>query len=536
MKEQTNYEDVKAFLIARVSDPRQTEALPAQKLRLDEYTERLKLNGEYFAFDETAYKEDRQKFREIVDKIYAYPNFCIVVFDKIDRFTRDASSEIVQTMKAMVKEGKIELHFPSDNLIYHKNSPASDKTRLGMGMVFGEYYSSAISDNVKRRQEQKLHVGEFPGKAPVGYKNINTQDINGNIISKDIVPDPVRSKYIVKAYEMRLEGKSFRTIAKQLKEDGLRANTKGQGIVTQSQIETMLKNPFYYGVMRYNSKEYPHKYQPIIAKRLFDKVQLLNEDRNARHDKTLTHQTFTFSGIVRCATCGCTYSSYEKKGRVYMRCSKAKEGVDCDQPPTSEADLLPQVDEVLKQLSLSEGIVNQVLGILKGEHDNIQLFYKNAIKDTSDRVTTIAKRLDTLYEDRLDGRITTADYDKYVTKYKAEKDELEYKLVEYTNNDKSFVLTAEHLLRLAQNAQTIFQSSQPAQKNKILKALLANCQIDQKKAPTQSVEAFLGVGLCDQKFKLAPTTGLEPVTSKLTASCSTIELRRNTDNIIYATP
>lgn len=28
-------------------------------------------------------------------------------------------------------------------------------------------------------------------------------------------------------------------------------------------------------------------------------------------------------------------------------------------------------------------------------------------------------------------------------------------------------------------------------------------------------------------LSLAPTTGLEPVTSKLTASCSTIELRRN---------
>ena len=33
-------------------------------------------------------------------------------------------------------------------------------------------------------------------------------------------------------------------------------------------------------------------------------------------------------------------------------------------------------------------------------------------------------------------------------------------------------------------------------------------------------------------LSLAPTTGLEPVTSKLTASCSTIELRRNTEDII----
>src|SRR5262249_3699714 len=83
--EEKNYEGVKAFLIARVSDPRQTDALPAQKLRLDDYAERLKVISEYYAFDETAFKEDRQKFREIVEKVYGYPNFCIVVFDKIDR-------------------------------------------------------------------------------------------------------------------------------------------------------------------------------------------------------------------------------------------------------------------------------------------------------------------------------------------------------------------------------------------------------------------------------------------------------------------
>jgi site-specific DNA recombinase len=488
--EDKSYDGVKAFLIARVSDPRQTDALPAQKLRLDDYADRLKVIREYYEFDETAFKQDRQKFREIVEKVYDYPNFCIVVFDKIDRFTRDASSEVVQIMKQLVKEGKIELHFPSDNLIYHKDAPAADKTRLGMGMVFGEYYSSAISDNVKRKIEQKLHDGEFPGKSPIGYQNISETDGNGKVISKNIVPDPVRSKYIVKAYELRLEGKSFRTIAKILKEDGLRANTKLQGIVSQSQIETMLRNPFYYGVMKYSGGLYPHKYEPIIDKRLFDKVQALNEVRNNERDKTLTQQVFTFSGIIKCATCGCSISSYTKKGHVYMRCTRAKEGVPCDQPPTNEATLLPQVTAMLESLTISEQIVNQVLDILKNEHDNIQLFYRDAISETRDKIASLDKKMDILYDDRLDGRITIAQYDKFVTKYKADKEEYERKLVEYTNNDQSFVITAEHLLRLAQNAKQIFQSSQPAQKNKILRTLLANSVLDQKRLQLNLLKPF----------------------------------------------
>lgn len=89
--------------------------------------------------------------------------------------------------------------------------------------------------------------------------------------------------------------------------------------------------------------------------------------------------------------------------------------------------------------------------------------------------------------------ITVAEYDKYVTKFKAEKEDLEYKLIEDTNNDKSFVLTASHLLELAQNAQQIFQSSQPVQKNKILKALLANAQINQKRLQLNLLKPFKGI-------------------------------------------
>jgi len=492
-QEDRNYEGVKAFLIARVSDTRQTDALPAQNLRLEDYAKRLKLNAEYFAFDETAYKEDRVKFKEIIDKINGYPDFCVIVFDKIDRFTRDASTEAVMVLKRLVREDKIELHFPSDNLTYHKNSPAADKTRLGMGMVFGEYYSSAISDNVKRKIQQKLHDGEFPGKAPIGYKNIATTDELGRITSKNIVPDPARKQYIEKAFQLRLEGLSFRSIAKVLKEEGLRANTNQQGVVSQSQMETMLKNSFYYGVMKYDGGTYPHKYEPIISKQLFDSVQAINDVRNIERNKTMTKQQYTFQGILKCATCGCSYSSYVKKGRVYMRCTKSKEGVVCDQPPTSEEHLLPQITELLDKLAISEQVLTQVLDILKKGHDDIQLYYQTAINETRSKIKNLDKKMDILYDDRLEGRITTSDYDKYIEKYKADKVELENKLSEYTNNDKSFVVTAEYLLKLAQSAKSVFESSQPAQKNKILRTLLANCKINQKRLQLNLLQPFMAL-------------------------------------------
>ncbi len=74
-------------------------------------------------------------------------------------------------------------------------------------------------------------------------------------------------------------------------------------------------------------------------------------------------------------------------------------------------------------------------------------------------------------------------------------DELDRKLVEFTNNDKSFVATSEYLLRLASRAKEIFESSQPAKKNRILQMLLANCTLNQKRLQLNLLKPFSGLVL-----------------------------------------
>jgi len=72
-------------------------------------------------------------------------------------------------------------------------------------------------------------------------------------------------------------------------------------------------------------------------------------------------------------------------------------------------------------------------------------------------------------------------------------DALDRKLVDFTNNDKSFVMTSEYLLRLASRAKEIFDSSQPAKKNKILQMLLANRTLDQKRLQFNLLKPFSGL-------------------------------------------
>src|SRR5579884_2119572 len=115
------------YLVARVSDKDQLKALPAQKQKLTEYADKMgwveNRDFIYLEYDETAYGENRPKFWDLViAPLEKELVTAIVVFDKIDRFSRDASSEERRALTKMFRKGKIELHFPSDNLFINKNS------------------------------------------------------------------------------------------------------------------------------------------------------------------------------------------------------------------------------------------------------------------------------------------------------------------------------------------------------------------------------------------------------------------------------
>ena len=82
------------LLVARVSDVDQRKALPAQKKRLTQYADkkgwREHKDYTYVEFDETAFKKNRKTFDELVMMpLRSASELSIVVFDKIDRFSRD---------------------------------------------------------------------------------------------------------------------------------------------------------------------------------------------------------------------------------------------------------------------------------------------------------------------------------------------------------------------------------------------------------------------------------------------------------------
>src|ERR1700733_12493337 len=196
---------MKAILIARVSTEEQREAgnsLPAQIVRLEKYCQNKGfIIIQVCSFDESAYTDDRSEFDNIIDLIIEQKEKIVVCCDKVDRLSRNVFDKRISLLYEKALKDDIELHFVSDSQIINSRISAVEKFQFSISLGLAKYYSDAISDNVKRAQEQKLRKGEWLAKAPYGYKNI-TKD-NGHT---DIVVDEYGSEIIKKVFEWYATG------------------------------------------------------------------------------------------------------------------------------------------------------------------------------------------------------------------------------------------------------------------------------------------------------------------------------------------
>ncbi len=483
------------YLIARVSDPKQLDALPAQRQKLFDYAEKRnwveKKDFIYTEFDETAFKNTRKKFNENVMKpLLAAKDQSIIVFDKIDRFSRDSSSEEKATLTKLFRAGKIELHFPSDNLFIHKNSPAADLFRLDIGVALAGYYSSAIRDNVKRRIDQKLHDGEWPGKAPIGYLNyIKGEDGKGEPI-RDIKPDPERSEHILEGFKLRSNGMSYGAIAKDRKHAGLVSNTKLLKPITKGQWEEIINNPFYYGEMRYVNKPYPHKYEPIVPVWLWEKCQQVKQIRRIHHS-TYNNKPFLFRNL-RCSKCGfsISFDGPKKNGRIYGKCTEygGKHGAKW----VDEQVLIAQVIELLKSIQVPKHLLPVLQAEVEKSYEAEQDNYKtnqtrllNELKLQDDEV----KRL---FKERSKFNLRPELFEELVRDAETKQKDILQQLEEYSKGDKAFVIGANYLLELAANAVELFtdERSKLEQKRYLLNFIVATTTFDGEKLIFNLKEPF----------------------------------------------
>jgi len=469
---------MKAIILARVSTEEQKEAgnsLPAQIERLKKYCEQKGFKiAKVFSFDESAYKTKRDDFDKALEYLKSNKEKTVVCFDKVDRFSRNVFDKRVASLYDLAMKDKIELHFASDNLIITPDISATEKFHFGINLGLAKYYSDAISDNVKRAYENKIKKGEWIGKAPIGYIDLKNEN-------KDKEPDPARAHFITKIFEMYATGNSsMRVIKNEMEKLGLKSNTKNPKSLSISQIEHTLRNPFYYGMMRIKNELYYHKYQPLISKELFNKVQEVRAGYRKKPFKYAS-KPFIFRGMIRCADCGCTITPETTKGHIYYSCTNYKK-VHQKRIYLKEEELLSPIYETLKGIQLPDDKIQEITENVRKSNEAKNEFHKKSLTALRKEYDLIEDRISKMFDLRLDDSSITKDmFNKKLKEYKEKQTELNEEIQRYTDADENYYLTANILLNLAKKAYEIFESSEIPEKRQLLNFLLQNLKLQGKK-------------------------------------------------------
>ena len=275
-------------------------------------------------------------------------------------------------------------------------------------VAFGQskYYSDNLKQNVERGMRQKLRRGEWLTRAPFGYVN--------NPVTRNIEPDPVKSKIIVRAFEEYTTGRyGLESMSQFLADHGV-AQKSGMPLGKAS-VKRILTNRAYLGFTLHHGEYFPGSFAPILSPTLFEAVQKVLEKRaHPRHSK-ISHN-FPFTGLFRCGECGSMITAQWCVGKMggryrYYRCTKKKG--KCHQKYLMENALALQVREQLQSVSLPEAWADYMLKKVEGfEHDEIHTS-GNRLGQMKEDLKTLEAKLDALVDLYLNKDI---ERDIYLTK------------------------------------------------------------------------------------------------------------------------
>ena len=391
----------KVFAYARVSTPRQGEkgvSLIEQRDAILRYAERHGLEiVRWFEEQESASKKGRLAFNQML-RLLRLGVALGVVIHKIDRSARNL--EDWNDIGKLVDAG-VEVHFATESIDL---KTTAGRLSADIQAVVATHYSRNLRDEVKKGLYGRLKQGFYPWRAPVGYLDQGS--------AKPKAPDPIHAPLVRKAFELYGTGEySLPQLAEEMFRHGLR-NRHG-GPVTVNGLATLLRNPFYVGIMRIvkAGETFKGNHASLVSVPLFETVQaVLSGKRVDRSGIRL----FTYSRIARCATCGYSLIAEQQKGHLYYRCHNRpfKNPPVCPVTSVREEQIEAAVLTALEAVDLTDEEMIAAKTRLAERRKDIEerhAVVQNALKLQADQLTS---RISKLTDMLLDGTIEKSLFER----------------------------------------------------------------------------------------------------------------------------
>lgn len=128
----------------------------------------------------------------------------------------------------------------------------------------------------------------------------------------------------------------------------------------------------------------------------------------------------------------------------------------------------------MRGISFSLEILTWVTQARESHHDE-RKFHEQAVVNLQNEHRRLERRIDSMYMDKLDGRIGNEFFDQKAAEFRGDQGRIMRDIETHQNANRSHIEEGVKMLELAQRAHLLFENQPPAEKRKLLDSVLSNC-------------------------------------------------------------
>ena len=333
-------------------------------------------------------------------------------------------------------------------------------------------------DNAHRSKEIKdkmltctNNTKRFLWRAPFWYNNVTVKKWH-----KDIVVNEKEAKIVKEVFSLRLENKSYSTIAKILKE---KYSKKIDFDFHANRIHKLAINKFYYGVFTWAWKEIIWSHKSLVKKEIFDKARKVwkwvHEVERPLAINEIRQRTYYFKWLVKDSS-WFKLGAYEKKWFTYY----SSQSRSLQRVSINENLIFDQMKMIIKQFDYSNDITqlidkNIILNLIKQEENEYWFEVLNIDKQVKILKAKQEKLLDMKLDELIDERTYLLKYNLLENQI---KDCFEQKL---SIEKENFSAKSQIMFELLKSLYTSYSKSSKEWKAYIIRKLMFELFIDNKK-------------------------------------------------------
>lgn len=434
----------------RVSSDRQSQegdSIAAQRQALTKYIDNrpdLVLAGEYIddGISGTKYSQRDELQRMLAD--VEEGKIDLLIFTRLDRFFRSVRHyTAAQAILDKHGVGWTAIWEP----IYDTTTPQG-RLIVNQMMSIAQFEAENTGQRIKQVQAYKVTQGEvISGNPPNGYR----------IENKHLVPSK-DAESVLLAFQTFERTGSINGSLREL------AGVPGLPRI-QKDFKKMLKNPVYIGKYRDND----HFCEPIIPLPLWERVQELlpiNIRSNQR-------QTYIFSGLIRCAECGCSFAANTRR-RQRGNCLQIIHQYRCPKHYMRKPSLCTN-PKVLNENVLERYMIENLSSMIEKTVVEYEATAKPA-RDKAARIAKLQKKGDKLKELFINDLISLEEYKADKEKLTAQIEALQAEAAEEPT------VNTEALKQLqGMNFRGIYEGMEPDEKRRFWRAIIKTIRFDQER-------------------------------------------------------